>query len=65
VLKASRFVEELPGEPLVYDRWQLEDGRGPLALVAPPPPAAMSLPALFAREPDSEGEAEGGEDVPF
>jgi len=61
VLKASRFVEELPGEPPVYDRWQLEEAPGKKAL--PAPAAALALPALFAHAP--EGEPEDGEDVPF
>ena len=65
VMKASRFVEELPGEPPVYDRWQLEEGRGPRALAAPAPAAALSLPALFTREPPPGGGADSGEDVPF
>ncbi|HVP66215.1 MAG TPA: ATP-dependent helicase [Anaeromyxobacteraceae bacterium] len=65
VLKASRFIEELPGEPAVYDRWQLEDGRGTPALepAARPPLPAMTLPALFAADAGEEG---GGDDeVPF
>jgi DNA helicase-2/ATP-dependent DNA helicase PcrA len=65
VLKASRFVEELPGEPPVYDRWQLEEEGGRPALVeaparAPLPP--MAVPALFG--PPDGGEREE-EDAPF
>jgi DNA helicase-2/ATP-dependent DNA helicase PcrA len=65
VLKASRFVEELPGEPAVYERWQLDDVPGPPALgpgpAGPPPLPAMAMPRLFA----SGGEEDGGGDVPF
>jgi DNA helicase-2/ATP-dependent DNA helicase PcrA len=56
VLKASRFVEELPGEPPLYERWQLDDA-GPQALrpandpallaAAPAPAGALRVPALF------------------
>ncbi|BDG07698.1 ATP-dependent helicase [Anaeromyxobacter paludicola] len=58
VLKASRFLEELPGEPGVYERWQLDEGMG-LALPAAPATAALAgeapralaaaltVPALF------------------
>jgi DNA helicase-2/ATP-dependent DNA helicase PcrA len=70
VLKASRFVEELPGDPAVYERWQLDDGSG-LPALGPAPEAraplpAMAMPRLFAS--GSEGEGEGGQgpdDVPF
>jgi DNA helicase-2/ATP-dependent DNA helicase PcrA len=59
VMKASRFVEELPGEPELFERWQLDDpGVGAAALGAAPPPAAQLprdprvVPALFgAPEP--------------
>ncbi|HET6923334.1 MAG TPA: 3'-5' exonuclease, partial [Anaeromyxobacteraceae bacterium] len=57
VLKASRFLEELPGDPPVYDRWQLEEEGGRPALAEAParaPLPAMAVPALF-------GAAEGGE----
>jgi len=59
VLKASRFLEELPGEPAVYERWQLDEGMGlslpsggaPASLAAGGPrpalAAAMTVPALF------------------
>jgi len=69
VLKASRFIEELPGEPSVYERWQLDDGRSAPALApapARPPLPAMTLPALFAAESEEGGEGEGGDDeAPF
>jgi DNA helicase-2/ATP-dependent DNA helicase PcrA len=72
VLKASRFVEELPGEPPVYERWQLEDGGGlaalPAAESAPAPagalPGAMAMPRLFGAG-EGGGDGNGGEDVPF
>ena len=61
VLKASRFVEELPGEPPVYDRWQLEEEGGRPALAeaparAPLPP--MAVPALFGPPDGGEREEE-------
>ena len=56
VMKASRFLEELPAEPALCDRWQLDDGAGPPplpeALPTPPLPAATaarSLPPLFGK----------------
>ncbi|HYS80453.1 MAG TPA: ATP-dependent helicase, partial [Anaeromyxobacteraceae bacterium] len=80
VLKASRFVEELPGDPAVYERWQLDEPGSPLALPAandpallaarPAPEGARVIPALFG-VPEAEvayevGEGgEGGDDVPF
>jgi DNA helicase-2/ATP-dependent DNA helicase PcrA len=48
VLKASRFVEELPGDPALYERWQLDDPAGPAL-----PPA--NDPALLAPKPAPEG----------
>jgi DNA helicase II / ATP-dependent DNA helicase PcrA len=53
VMKASRFLEELPAEPALCERWQLEEGEGTPGL--PPAPAApalggrelRSIPALF------------------
>ena len=79
VLKASRFIEELPGDPALYDRWQLEDqataalppanepgkAQEPLALAT-----ALAVPALFGEEPADEDEPhpadEPGEgDSPF
>ncbi len=80
VLKASRFVEELPGDPAVYERWQLDEPGSPPALPAandpallparPAPEGARVIPALFG-VPEAEvacevGEGgEGGDDVPF
>ena len=64
VMKASRFLEELPAEPPLCDRWQLDDGAGPPplpeALPTPQLPAAAaarSLPPLFG-EP---GLGQGGD----
>jgi DNA helicase-2/ATP-dependent DNA helicase PcrA len=77
VMKASRFLEELPGDPPVYERWQLDDAEGPPALVAaeeparlaPAPAAALLVPALFGEELARGGRMEetggGGDDVPF
>jgi DNA helicase-2/ATP-dependent DNA helicase PcrA len=74
VLKASRFLEELPGDPALYERWQLDEPGNDLAL----PPgaaakaltsgtgarmAALELPRLFG-EPEVEDEEGGGEDPP-
>jgi DNA helicase-2/ATP-dependent DNA helicase PcrA len=67
VMKASRFLEELPAEPPLCDRWQLDDGS------APPPPlpeasaapvlgaaaAARSLPSLFGEPEPGEGKGQG------
>ncbi len=55
VMKASRFVEELPGEPELFERWQLDEpGAGAAALGAAPAPAGQLpsrdprvVPALF------------------
>jgi DNA helicase-2/ATP-dependent DNA helicase PcrA len=72
VLKASRFVEELPGDPALYERWQLEDGAGPalppaandpaLAAAPPAPEGARVIPLLFGetREPPSPLPARNG-----
>ncbi|HET7753565.1 MAG TPA: ATP-dependent helicase [Anaeromyxobacteraceae bacterium] len=69
VMKASRFLEELPGDPPVFERWQLDDADGPPALVAadecpalpasppPAPAAALMIPALFG-EPVREARRE-------
>jgi DNA helicase-2/ATP-dependent DNA helicase PcrA len=74
VMKASRFLEELPPEPELYERWQLEEGSGPPTLAAAPAPGALPgrdparIPALFGAPDEPEGpggEAEGGDDVPF
>ncbi|WP_041448261.1 ATP-dependent helicase [Anaeromyxobacter sp. Fw109-5] len=55
VMKASRFVEELPGEPELFERWQLDEpGAAAPALGAAPAPSgqlpprdARVVPALF------------------
>ncbi|WP_242371164.1 ATP-dependent helicase, partial [Anaeromyxobacter sp. SG26] len=45
VMKASRFVEELPGEPELFERWQLDEpGGGAPALGAAPPPHGQLPP---------------------
>jgi len=66
VLKASRFLEELPGDPALFERWQLDDpGLAALepandaALPARPAPAgALLVPALFGEEPGDEEPSE-------
>jgi len=74
--KASRFLEELPGDPALYERWQLEDPGGAPALGAAASAAvlpAMAMPRLFGPAPGEDarpaggdgGEGEGGEEVPF
>jgi DNA helicase-2/ATP-dependent DNA helicase PcrA len=73
VMKASRFLEELPAEPELYERWQLEEGSAPPSLGPPPQaPAALPsrdprvLPALFGAptrpEPSEEPEGPGEDD---
>jgi DNA helicase-2/ATP-dependent DNA helicase PcrA len=68
VLKASRFLEELPAQPELYERWQLDDpglapALGPAPAAAPALRDAGIVPALFgAPGTDPDGE---GEDVPF
>jgi DNA helicase-2/ATP-dependent DNA helicase PcrA len=52
VMKASRFLDELPAEPELYERWQLDDpGAAPLlpagSPAAAPLAAARVVPALF------------------
>jgi DNA helicase-2/ATP-dependent DNA helicase PcrA len=73
VMKASRFVEELPADPPVFERWQLDDpGDGalppanePRALAAPAvPAAALAIPSLFGEDTGGGG-GSGGDDVPF
>jgi DNA helicase-2/ATP-dependent DNA helicase PcrA len=52
-MKASRFLDELPAEPELYERWQLDDpGSGPAlpagtTPAAPPLNEARVVPALF------------------
>jgi DNA helicase-2/ATP-dependent DNA helicase PcrA len=76
VLKASRFLEELPGEPPLYERWQLDAGRGDPALgegAAPgvaalpaggPQLAALTVPRLFGEGDDVPEEEEEDGDEP-
>jgi hypothetical protein len=62
-MKASRFLEELPGDPALYERWQLEDGPS-LPELPSLGPGALSMPALFTSK--TEGTGGGGkDDVPF
>jgi len=76
VMKASRFIEELPAEPELYERWQLDDGPSAPALGPAPQVGALPrdprvVPALFGEEPmpalaDGSGEGpDGAEEVPF
>jgi DNA helicase-2/ATP-dependent DNA helicase PcrA len=77
VMKASRFLEELPGEPELFERWQLDDpaagGAPALAAVALPaelpPRDPRVVPALFGVPVAAgvEGSDDGGEEdeVPF
>jgi DNA helicase-2/ATP-dependent DNA helicase PcrA len=67
LMKPSRFIEELPAEPELYERWQLDEGAPALSLVpsaeaAPAQLAAAVVPALFGTPDDGES---GGGDVPF
>ncbi len=81
VLKASRFLEELPGDPPLYERWQLDEPAAAPALAAanepaclgprPAPQGALRVPPLF-EERSGAGRAPGGDprgggdgDVPF
>jgi len=66
VLKASRFLEELPGEPPVYERWQLDEERGAPELSAPassPALSAFEVPALFGRDGGAPPDPDDG--APF
>jgi DNA helicase-2/ATP-dependent DNA helicase PcrA len=79
VMKASRFLEELPPEPEIFERWQLDEGTPPPALGGPAPqPASLPgrdprvLPSLFGdpverAAPSGEGGEpdDGEEDAPF
>jgi DNA helicase-2/ATP-dependent DNA helicase PcrA len=71
VLKASRFLEELPAEPELYERWQLDDpAPNVISLPLPDAPApalqdARVVPALFGEPGDAKGEGDGEDDVPF
>ena len=75
VMKASRFLEELPAEPELFERWRLDDAPGAPALGAGPPAAPAlaardprTVPALFgvpvARDGAPTSGDEGGGDVP-
>ncbi len=61
VMKASRFLEELPGEPALCERWQLEEGLGAPGLDAAPSPPPVgprdprSVPSLFGTPGPGEG----------
>ncbi len=65
IMKASRFLEELPADPPLCERWQLEEGAGAPGLGAAPQPAqvaprdARSVPALFGTPGPDEGPARG------
>jgi DNA helicase-2/ATP-dependent DNA helicase PcrA len=70
VMKASRFLEELPAEPELFERWQLDEGEGAPALGAAPIAGALPaqrdprvIPALFgppaSAEPVGEPSADG------
>ncbi|HEX8908351.1 MAG TPA: ATP-dependent helicase, partial [Anaeromyxobacteraceae bacterium] len=70
VLKASRFVEELPGEPPLYERWQLDEpgaapalpaANDPAALLEarPAPEGARVIPALFGQAAEAPAEEVG------
>jgi DNA helicase-2/ATP-dependent DNA helicase PcrA len=80
VLKASRFVEELPGDPALYERWLLDDPGATPALPAandailpgttlPAPAGALRVPSLFgAPSTPAVGAGTDGsddDDVPF
>ena len=58
VLKASRFLEELPGEPAVYERWQLDDGRG-LPALGPAPGRPCRAPGHGHAAPVRGGDRRG------
>jgi DNA helicase-2/ATP-dependent DNA helicase PcrA len=56
VMKASRFLEELPAEPELFERWQLDEGPGapalePAADMPGLPRGARAVPALFGEGP--------------
>ena len=73
VMKASRFLEELPGDPALCERWQLEEPGGRAALPAANEPVlaapgnALSVPTLFGSEPSPRDQAPPSDDgdVPF
>ena len=78
-MKTSRFVEELPGDPAVYELWQLDTPAERPALAAANDPAAarpqlapagaLHVPSLFGDErmrlgPAKPDPADGGDDDP-
>jgi DNA helicase II / ATP-dependent DNA helicase PcrA len=74
VMKASRFLEELPPLPDLFERWQLDDGAaaaapalaavaGARAVLAARDPRA--IPALFGAPTSTDSSGEGGDDVPL
>jgi DNA helicase-2/ATP-dependent DNA helicase PcrA len=74
VMKASRFLEELPPEPDLFERWQLDDGAAgaaPALAAVGPAPAALpgrdprAIPALFGAPTSTDSSGEDGDDVPF
>ncbi len=68
VLKASRFLEELPGEPAICERWQLDEEPAALRLAAGAAPAvlaALEVPALFGAPGAGDANGAGEEDPPF
>ncbi|HEY6100763.1 MAG TPA: ATP-dependent helicase [Anaeromyxobacter sp.] len=76
VMKVSRFLEELPAEGDLFERWQLDDGAvaaGPALAVIAAPQALSSrdpraLPALFDAPTSTAtsmvGSSDDGDDVP-
>jgi DNA helicase-2/ATP-dependent DNA helicase PcrA len=70
IMKASRFLEELPpADPELFERWQLDDAPGPPALAPAParaelPRDARVVPLLFGTPDDREPSDEGGEGAP-
>jgi DNA helicase-2/ATP-dependent DNA helicase PcrA len=61
VMKASRFLEELPGEPALCERWQLDEGEASPGLAPAPAAGAVgprdlrSVPALFGSPTQGDG----------
>jgi DNA helicase-2/ATP-dependent DNA helicase PcrA len=75
VMKSSRFVEELPRDPTLYELWQLDapEERPALAAANDPgmpgplsaPAGALEIPSLFGRDLAQRARTEGdGEDDP-
>ncbi len=79
VMKASRFLEELPAvEPELFERWQLDDASAGPALAASAPPRELPardprvIPVLFGAPtpsipsaPARDADARDDDDVPF